>query len=201
MVFKLIVANAVAMGVLSVCWHRRRLYRAAVPATPHKPFSFSTGSQMKKDEKAISKNFYRLYKYIHLQISVGTRAEEIYKSLYRVVENKRLKSQLRQMSVIIAQSHDIERGIDYLKQTLTTQEGKTFVNVIDNMKGFGLAESSFMRLDHMLFQKYLSNIRNETEKIKKRYFRIVVLFTIVTTLMLLLPIINQMIVSAKNIFY
>lgn len=162
-----------------------------------RPFKFDF---IQKDNKALTRNFYRIYKYIHLQLSVGTRVEEIFKSMYRVVYNKKLKNVLFEMSVIVSHSFDVNKGIQHLKKQMNDDEGLLFISIIENMQTSGLSLKAFERLDQMLFQKYLSNIRKETQKVKRLYFKAVMVFTLVVTIMLVFPLIDQMLVSAKIIF-
>lgn len=154
----------------------------------------------RKHNTELSKNFYRLYKYITIQITAGSRPEDIYKSLYKIVNAKALKAELLQFSVILTQRHDIKESLDGLKKQFDFDEGQIFVGILESMSGTGLSADAFMRLDHMLFQKYLSNIRAGTDKVKQLYLVAVITFTAVTTCMLLFPILHQMFYSAKKIF-
>ncbi len=154
----------------------------------------------RKHNTELSKNFYRLYKYITIQITAGTRPEDIYKSLYKIVNAKALKAELLQFSVILTQRHDIKQSLDGLKKRFDFDEGQIFVGILESMSGTGLSADAFMRLDHMLFQKYLSNIRAGTDKVRQLYLAAVITFTAVTTCMLLFPILHQMFYSAKKIF-
>lgn len=148
----------------------------------------------------LSKNFYRIYKYIAIQTSSGAYSEEIYKSLYKIVKEKTLKADLMAFSVVLMQRHDLKFSLEVLKQKFDFPEGKMFVDMLESMSGTGLSENAFRRLDQMLFQKYLSEIRAQTDKVKQIYFISVVLFTAVTVGMLLIPLIDQMMFSAKKIF-
>lgn len=154
----------------------------------------------KPNEKALIHNFYKLYKFIHLQLEVGTRKEEIYKALYKVVDAPSLSKTLLQMSVIISQSHDACMGIEYLKSKWKYGEGQLFVSLMESMEQSYLNQQTFSRLDHVMFQKYLANIRSETESIKRQYWLLVATFTFIVTIMLLMPILSQMLYSSKQIF-
>lgn len=154
----------------------------------------------RKQSTELSKNFYRLYKYITIQVSAGSRPEDIYKSLYKIVHSKALKAELLTFSVILTQRHDIKQSLEGLKKQLDFDEGQIFVGILQSMSGTGLSSDAFMRLDHMLFQKYLSGIRAETDKVRQLYLAAVITFTAVTTCMLLFPILHQMFYSAKKIF-
>lgn len=156
--------------------------------------------KMKKREKELAKNFYRIYKYIYLQTSVGTREEDIYKSLYQVVTTPQLKSIIFQSGVAVAQSHDAEKGIEHMKKHLNCQEGLLLTQMLTHMRTSGLSLSALQRLDRLMFQKYIQYIRGETEAVKQKCFYAIVLMTLAITLLILAPLVHQMIRSIHLIF-
>lgn len=195
---ELFIVNLILSGAVCRQILRSKFQRQVI--LPHGQFKMKPLTLAKVQDKQLSKNFYRLYKYIHLQLDVGTRKEEIYKTLYQVVEHRALKRTLLQMSVIISQHHEVARGIEYLKKQWKHSEGKIFIGLLESMESTVLNAQTFTRLDHMLFQKYLSQMRYETDKIKRAYGIVVALFTLIISVMLMMPIISQMMISAKQIF-
>lgn len=195
-----IVMVVLILDGLNKRWQMNRI----VPLLHERPQKFSAkviGIKSKRKQNIeLSKNFYRLYKYITIQVTAGSRPEDIYKSLYKIVHAKALKTELLKFSVILTQRHDIKQGIEGLKKQLDFDEGQIFVGILESMSGSGLSADAFMRLDHMLFQKYLSGIRAGTDKVRQLYLAAVITFTAVTTCMLLFPILHQMFYSAKKIF-
>jgi hypothetical protein len=71
---------------------------------------------------------------------------------------------------------------------------------MESVLSTGLPPETLLRLDNMLFQKYLSHLRRQTDRIKRLYLGIVIIFTIVTSTMLLFPLIDQAFRSADMIF-
>ncbi|MBF4695465.1 hypothetical protein [Fusibacter ferrireducens] len=157
-------------------------------------------TEKQRDQYMTTQSFYKIYKYLQIQLETGARAEDIFKSLYRVVAYPKFRKKLFQFSVIISQSHDVQMGLDYLKSELKDQEGKLFINITENLASAGGEQETFSRLNHLLFQKYLSNIRETTKKIKRMYLYSVILFTILVSIMLMMPIIDQMLKSTQMIF-
>ena len=157
-------------------------------------------TQKQREQYMTTQSFYKIYKYLQIQLETGARSEDIFKSLYRVVAYPKFREKLLQFSVIISQSHDIQRGLTYLKSELKDQEGKLFINITENLALAGGEEETFSRLNHLLFQKYLSNIRENTKKIKRMYLYSVILFTVLVSLMLMMPIIDQMLKATQTIF-
>jgi hypothetical protein len=156
--------------------------------------------QSKQSQTALTKNFYRLYKYMYLQSASGSRPEELLKTLYRVVNAKKLRKSLLQMSVIIAQSNDVQKALKYLRYQFNHEEGQILIGILESIAISGLSKDAFLRLDQMLFQKYLSQMRRDTSHIKRLYFYSVVCFVAAASGVLFLPLIDQMLKSANIIF-
>jgi len=156
--------------------------------------------QDSSSQTSLTKNFYRMYKYMYVQSTSGSRPEDILKNLYHVVSDKKMKKSLLQMSVIITQNNDIKQGLTYLKKQFSHDEGMILISILEGALISGMSRDSFLRLDHMLFQKYLSQMRHDTKKIKKKYFFAVVCFVISASGVIFLPLVDQMFKSADIIF-
>ena len=104
------------------------------------------------------------------------------------------------MSVIISHNNDTQPGIAYLKTHFSHEEGMILIGILEGSLISGLSKESFLRLDHMLFQKYLAQMRKDTKKIRKKYFAAVVCFVISASGVIFLPLIDQMFQSAQIIF-
>ena len=154
----------------------------------------------KQSQTELIKNFYRLYKYMYLQSASGSRPEELLKTLYRVVNAKKLRKSLLQMSVIISQSNDVQKALNYLRHQFNHEEGLILIGILESIAISGLSNEAFLRLDQMLFQKYLSQMRRDTSHIKRLYFYSVVFFVAAASGVLFLPLIDQMLKSANIIF-
>lgn len=155
---------------------------------------------VKYSNNKLAKHFYRLYKYLYLQTSSGARAEEMLKNLHRIASDSHLKKSLLHMSVIISQSNDIGIGLDYLRKVFKGEDGVMLIGILENVSICGLTDDAFLRLDHMLFQKYLAQLQRETKAIKNRYFLSVTCFVIAASSIIFIPLLDQMIRSANIIF-
>lgn len=148
----------------------------------------------------LAKNFYRIYKYLYVQTASGARSEDILKSMHQIVEHSNLKKILISMSAILAQTNDIEEALNYLKIKFNHEEGEILIGILKSITVCGLSQESFLRLDHMLFQKYLSQLRRDTTQIKRTYFYAIVCFTVAASMIIFIPLLEQMLNSANIIF-
>ena len=151
-------------------------------------------------KERLAKNFYRIYKYMYVQSNSGARPEEILKSLHRVLADKKLKKIFLQMSVLISQSNDLKKGVQHIRESFRNEEGILLVGIFDSILTNGLSSEAYFRLDQMLFQKYLTQLKEDTTRTKRLYFYAVVCFVFAASGILFLPLIDQMMQSTNIIF-
>jgi hypothetical protein len=142
-----------------------------------------------------SKQLYRIYKYLYLQSSSGMRGEDIIKSLHRIISKQPLK-----MSATVAQTHDIAFAIQQFRKHFNEEDGEMLMSIFETMRLSGLSKEAYMRLDQMMFQKYLIQMGRDTQRIRRYYFYAVTSFIFAACLLLFLPIVDQMMKSAEIIF-
>ncbi|MCA0384952.1 MAG: hypothetical protein LCH34_05045 [Firmicutes bacterium] len=155
-------------------------------------------NKLKRTE--FSKQLYRIYKYLYLQSSSGMRGEDIIKSLHRIIYKQPLKDLLLKMSATVAQTHDIAYAIQQFRRHFNEEDGEMLMSIFETMRLSGLSKEAYMRLDQMMFQKYLIQMGRDTQRIRRLYFYAVTSFIIAACLLLFLPIVDQMMKSAEIIF-
>ena len=198
LVIVVILVNTMALSMLlMVLFLRVDVQSLVLKVSFKKPLYMMLSKQSQTE---LTKNFYRLYKYMYLQSASGSRPEELLKTLYRVVSTKKLRKSLMQMSVIISQSNDVQKALKYLRHQFNHEEGLILIGILESIAISGLSKEAFLRLDHMLFQKYLSQMRRDTSRIKRLYFYSVFCFVAAASGVLFLPLIDQMLKSANIIF-
>ena len=194
----IILANTIAM--ILICALCLSLQGASSIMMTHVKKSVFKGKGISRSKDKLAKYFYRMYKYLYLQTSSGARAEDMLKNLYRIVGDSTISRSLLQMSVILSQSNDVSIGLDYLRTVFKGEDGLMLIGILENVSVSGLSNDAFLRLDHMLFQKYLAQLQRETKMIKKRYFLSVTCFVIAASSIIFIPLLDQMMRSANIIF-
>lgn len=196
--YVIIALNTLSFLLLMRIWFSTRLVSRI--RQDHLLLKYNWTFYKKNSNTALSKNFYRLYKYMYIQSTSGSRAEDMLKSLHLVITSKSLKKTLLHMSAMIAHNNDVSKAIQFLKKEFKHDDGAILVGIMESLAISGLSKDAFVRLDHMLFQKYLSQLRQDTKNIGKLYFYAVVCFVVSASGVIFLPLIDQMFKSANIIF-
>lgn len=150
--------------------------------------------------KAGCVEYYRIYKSIYMQQSVGISPFEIMKRLYMMTEHKGFQRVLREMAELISNSNSIEKGIAFLKWSLVDEDSILFLNVLENSARAGFSAHAMRQMDHLFFQKYLIDIKRQVKRTKRRYFQAALLFCSAVFLAIFMPVVDQMLRSLGSIF-
>ncbi len=161
-----------------------------------------TGEKKRGSHKvsADCSEYYRLYKYMYMQQSIGISPFETIRRLYLITEHSALRALLYEMSVVVSNSSDIGVGLSLLKQKLVGNDSALFINILENSMRTGFSALSMRQLDGMFFQKYLVEIKNRVKKAKRQYFRAALLFCAAVFVAIFLPVADQMLRSLQSVF-
>lgn len=165
------------------------------------PYTFQVVKERKKKRmKAGAIHYYRIYKNIYMQLVIGISPFEIMKRLYLMTDHKMLRTLLMEMSEVVANSNDIDRGIKLLKSRLSDDDSKIFISILENGSKTGFSLHSMKQLDHFFFQKYLIGINKRVKQVKRKYFVSSLLFCSAIFIAIFMPVLDQMLTSLKSIF-
>lgn len=165
------------------------------------PYTFRTARERKKKRmKAGAIHYYRIYKNIYMQLVIGISPFEIMKRLYLMTDNKPLRHLLMEMSEVVTNSNDIDKGIKLLKGRLSDDDSKIFISILENGSKTGFSLHSMKQLDHFFFQKYLIGIGKRVKQVRRKYFVSSLLFCSAIVIAIFMPVLDQMSASLKSIF-
>lgn len=145
-------------------------------------------------------DFYRVYKYMYMQLKAEMTPFETMRRLYLSTENEAFGKVLYEMSVAISHSSELEKGITVLKQQLTGDDAALFISILEGCMESGFSVNSVKQLDAMLFQKHLIDIKKRVKKAKRRYLFAAVCTCSAIFLAVFLPMVDQMLGSLRTIF-
>lgn len=150
--------------------------------------------------EAGSYDFYRVYKYMYMQLKAGITPFETMRRLYLSTENDGLSRVLYEMSIAITHSSELEKGVKVLKEQLVGDDAALFISILEGCIESGFAVEPIKQLDGMLFQKHLIDIKKRVKKVKRRYLLAAVFTCSSIFIAVFLPMIDQMLGSLATIF-
>ncbi|NLC68275.1 MAG: hypothetical protein GX754_05715 [Clostridiaceae bacterium] len=143
---------------------------------------------------------YKIYKYLHNQVSSGIKVTDAVKTVYEVIEDKDLRDILLRMAAKYELTMDIDMALEAFKSIYDTQEGESLCVAIKQGIFTGDNSSLLARQENLMFKKYFNYIQAETDACKTRILAAAVIFTAIMVIMILIPFIFEASQAIGRIF-
>lgn len=154
----------------------------------------------KKLNLNFQKNAYKIYKYLHNQISSGVKATDAIKTVYDVIDDRKLKKILIQLAARYELTLDIDFALEEFKSNFNVQEAETFCIALKQGILTGDNRDLLKRQEDVMFKKYFNYIQAETDACKTRTVTAAVIFTSITVIMIMIPLLNDASDAVSKIF-
>jgi len=165
---------------------------------------FITEVNFRKKEKelelSLQKYAYKIYKYLHNQISSGIKVTDAIKNVYEVINDNRLKNVLIRMAARYELTMDIDSALNEFRSVYDTHEAESFCVAIKQGILTGDNTELLARQEEIMFKKYFAYIQAETDSRKTRCLMAAVVFVAIIVIMILIPLIYDAAGALEKIF-
>lgn len=138
-------------------------------------------------EVKLQKYGYKIYKYLHNQISSGIKVTDAIKTVYQVIEDRGLKKVLLRLSAKYELTLDIDGALEEFISVYNSQEGESFCIAIKQGILTGDNQDLLARQEDIMFKKYFNQIQAETDNMKTRGVFAAIVFTAIIVMMVIIP--------------
>ena len=156
--------------------------------------------ERRKINLKFQKYVYKIYKYLHNQISSGVKVTDAIKTVYDVIDDKRLKDVLIRLAARYELTLNIDDALEEFISNFDIQEAETLYVALKQGILTGDNQELLARQEDIMFKKYFNYIQAETDGCKARGVIAVAMFTIVVVLMIIIPLFNDVTEAAGKIF-
>jgi hypothetical protein len=122
------------------------------------------------------------------------------KTVYEVVEDRKLKNMFIRMAAIYELTLDIDGALEEFKQNFDVYEAEMLCTALRQGIETGDNRELLARQEDMMFKKYFNYIQSETDSCKNRSLLAASMFTAVIVLKIIIPLINDMADAVGRIF-
>jgi Flp pilus assembly protein TadB len=157
-------------------------------------------SRKKRLNMKFQKNAYKIYKYLHNQISSGVKVTDAVKGVYEVIDDKYLKNILIRVAAGYELTLDIDTALEEFMSRFDGDEAETLCIAIKQGIMTGDNRELLSRQEEVMFNKYFNYIQAETDNCRNRSFIAAGMFTVVIVIMILVPLLNDMTQAIEKIF-
>lgn len=157
-------------------------------------------SRRKKHNLIFEKNIYKIYKYLHNQVSSGVKVTDAIKTVYEVAEDRWLKDILVRLAASYELTLDIDLSLEEFKSNFDAEEAETLCVALKQGIMTGDNQELLSRQEDIMFKKYFNYIQAETDNCKMRCALAAALFTVITIVMIAVPLFNEVTEAVGKIF-
>lgn len=155
----------------------------------------------KKKQKIIGYYGYKIFKFLMNQTSSGIKISDALQGLYQIVDDNDLRRYLIDVSACFRQTADLHQSLEILKTHYKGIEVQTLCVAIEQGIDTGCNYETLVKMEGLLFKKYIYQIQKDTTLRKKRGVLATLYLCIIVVLMVAVPILIDMLSAFNKIFY
>ncbi len=118
--------------------------------------------------KAFVKNSYKIYSFLHTQISAGIKPTDAIKGIYEIADHPLIQSTFVKFTAKYELTIDIETALKTISDSYRGHDGEMLCVCIKQCVDTGMAGKTLMKMEEMMFAKYFNIIQSETEKYRTK---------------------------------
>lgn len=143
---------------------------------------------------------YKIYKFLHNQISSGVKVTDAIKNVYEVIDDKGLKTILIRLAARYELTLDIDSALEEFASNFDVHEAETLCVALKQGIVTGDNQELLARQEDVMFKKYFNYIQAETDSCRTRCVISAAIFTAVMVMMIVIPLFNDVSEAVGKIF-
>lgn len=157
-------------------------------------------SRKRKINLRFQKYIYKIYKYLHNQISSGVKPTDAVRTVYEVIEDSDLKGILVRLAARYELTLDIDTALEEFRSNFDAHEAETLCIALKQGIETGDNKELLARQEDVMFKKYFNYIQAETDSCRNRSVAAAAVFVAIVVVMIILPLLNEVGQAAGKIF-
>lgn len=146
------------------------------------------------------KYIYKIYKYLHNQISSGVKPTDAVRSVYEVIDDRELKGILIRLAARFELTLDIDAALQEFRSNFDTHEAETLCIALKQGIDTGDNKELLARQEDVMFKRYFNYIQAETDSCRNRSVAAAAVFVAIVVVMIIVPMLNEVGKAVGKIF-
>lgn len=122
-----------------------------------------------KDRKgAFERNAYKIYSFLHTQISSGVKATDAVRGMYEIADHQLIRDCFIRFTARYELTLDLEGSLEIITRSFRGYDGEMMCVCIKQCIDSGSAGKTLLKMEQMMFSKYFNILQTETDKYKTR---------------------------------
>ncbi|HOJ10598.1 MAG TPA: hypothetical protein PK733_08395 [Clostridiales bacterium] len=150
--------------------------------------------------KKFQRHVYKIYKFLHNQISSGVTIPEAIKIVYQIMDDEGIKMSLIRMAATYELTTDIDLAIQEISNEYDNLEADTLVIAIKQGVATGGEGNLLEQQEELMFNKYMNYIQAETDRRTYIGIAAALSFAFIIVLMVTMPMIMEALSGIEEMF-
>lgn len=146
------------------------------------------------------KYIYKIYKYLHNQISSGVKPTDAVRCVYEVTEDKELRGILVRLAARYELTLDIDAALEEFRSNFDTHEAQTLCIAIKQGIETGDNKELLAKQEDIMFKKYFNYVQAETDSCRNRSVAAATVYVAIVVVMIIVPMLSEVNQAIGNIF-
>ncbi len=146
------------------------------------------------------KHIYKIYKYLHNQISSGVKPTDAIRTVYEVTDDNELRGILVKLAARYELTLDIDIAIEEFRSNFDTHEADTLCVALKQGIDTGDNKELLARQEDIMFKKYFNYIQVETDSCRTRSVAAAGVYVAIVVAMIIIPMLDEVGQAVGKIF-
>jgi len=146
------------------------------------------------------KHIYKVYKYLHNQISSGVKPTDAVRTVYETTDDKEIREILIRLAARYELTLDIDSALEELRTSFDAHEAETLCTALKQGIETGDNKDLLARQEEIMFKKYFNYIQAETDSCRNRGVAAAAVFVAIAAAMIMIPMLDEASQAVGKIF-
>jgi Flp pilus assembly protein TadB len=157
-------------------------------------------SNKRKVNLRFQKHIYKIYKYLHNQISSGVKPTDAVRTVYETADDREIRDVLIRLAARYELTLDIDSALEELRSSFDTREAETLCVALKQGIDTGDNRELLARQEDIMFKKYFNYIQAETDSCRNRCVAAAAVFVAIIAVMIIVPMLDEVSRAVGQIF-
>lgn len=148
-------------------------------------------SGRRKINLRFQKYIYKIYKYLHNQITSGIKPTDAIRSVYEVTDDSELRGILIRLAARYELTLDIDSALEEFRSHFDAHEAETLCVALKQGIDTGDNKELLARQEDVMFKKYFNYIQAETDSCRNRSLAAAAVFVAIVVVMIIVPMLRD----------
>ena len=154
----------------------------------------------RKINRRFQKYIYKIYKYLHNQISSGVKVTDAVRCVYEIIEDRELRNILVRLAARYELTLDINAALEEFRSNFDAHEAETLSIALKQGIETGDNSELLAKQEDVMFKKYFNYIQAETDSCRNRSVAAASVFVAIVVVMIIVPLLSEVSLAVGKIF-